>query len=81
MTQCYLQGSLSDPNVNKRNLCHLACTGSMKLVLFCKKLRPIYLSDLCYAIGETNNVCKDSFEIASIVNVYNQGIVLKPGNI
>jgi len=28
MSQCYIQGNLSDPNVNKRKLCHLACIGS-----------------------------------------------------
>ncbi len=28
MTQCYIQGNLSDPKVDKRSLCHLACVGS-----------------------------------------------------
>ena len=28
LTQCYLQGNLTDPSVDKSTLCHLACTGS-----------------------------------------------------
>lgn len=28
LTQCYLTGDLNDPDVDKRNLCHLACIGN-----------------------------------------------------